>query len=149
MSFRHGPILALLTLLFFFRVLGQWLVAFLDVSWLPAMEQWYSGLIPYPILLAIQLVMLVFMVKTSIDISRGGGFFARRRPRWSRFLVNFSVVYAAAMVLRYVLTMIFRPEMRWLGGTIPIFFHYVLAAFIFTWGRFHSPGTTFARVEDA
>ena len=149
MPVRHGPILALLSLLFFFRVLGQALVAFLGASWLPAMEQWDSGLIPYPILLASQLVILVVMFKISTDIGRGLGFFAVRRPSLARFLVRFSAMYAGAMVLRYVLTMIFRPEMRWLGSTIPIFFHFVLAAFIFTWGHFHSPGATFARVEDA
>jgi hypothetical protein len=149
MSSGHAPILMLLTLLFFVRVLGQALVAFLSVSWLPAMEQWYSGLIPYPILFTIQLVMLVFMVKISMDISRGAGFFAVRRPGWSRFLVSFSAIYAGAMVLRYVLTMALHPEQRWLGGTIPIFFHFVLAGFLLRWGHFHSPGVTFVRVEDA
>jgi len=43
------------------------------------------------------------------------------------------------MMLRYVFTMIFRPEMRWLGGAIPIFFHFVLAGFIFALGRYHAP----------
>jgi hypothetical protein len=146
---RHGPLLAFLTLLFFGRVLGQALVAFLSVRWLPAMHEWYSGLIPYPSLFAIQLAMLVFMIKISRDISYGAGFFARQRPGWSRYLVSFSAIYAGAMMLRYVLTMIFHPEMRWLGGTIPIFFHFVLAAFLFTWGRFQSHSPTFARVSDA
>lgn len=146
---RHGPLLALFTLLFFSRVLGQALVAFLSVRWLPAMQEWHSGLIPYPILLAIQLVMLICMITISRDISYGAGFFARRRPSWSRYLVSFSAIYAGAMVLRYILTMIFQPEMRWLGGTIPIFFHFVLAAFLFTWGRFQSQRPTFARVSGA
>lgn len=142
---RHGRLLAVLTVLFLGRVLGQALVAFLSVRWLPAMYEWHSGLIPYPILLAIQLIMLVIMFKISGDIWRGAGFFARRQPSWSRYLVGFSAIYAAAMVLRYLLTMIFLPEMRWLGGTIPIFFHFVLAAFVFTWGRFQSQAPTFAR----
>jgi hypothetical protein len=44
------------------------------------------------------------------------------------------------MVLRYVITMAFFPERRWLGsGTIPIVFHWVLAAYIFTLSRFHNP----------
>jgi hypothetical protein len=149
MSVRHGRTLAFLTLLFFCRVSGQALVAFLEVNWLPAMEQWYSGLISYPILLPVQVVMVVFMVKISMDIRRGEGFFARRRPGWAAFLIGFAAFYAAAMALRYVFTMILRPELRWLGGTIPIFFHFVLAGFIFTWGRFHSSGTTFARVRNA
>ena len=104
---------------------------------------------PYPILLAIQIVMLVIMSKISSDIWRGSGFFAKERPSWSRYLVGFSAIYAGVMVLRYILTMIFLPEMRWLGDAIPIVFHFVLAAFLFTWGRFHSQRHSFARVLDA
>lgn len=133
----YGKVLGFLTLLFFLRVLGQALVAFLSVTWLPAMGQWYSGVIPYPSLLAIQLVMLLFMMKISMDIARGAGMFALKRPSWSRFMVRCSAIYAGAMVLRYAITMIFRPEMRWLGDTIPIFFHFVLAGFIFVLGRYN------------
>jgi hypothetical protein len=97
---------------------GQALVAFLSVRWLPAMHEWHSGLIPYPILLASQLIMLAIMIQISRDIWRGSGFFGRARPSWSRYLVGFSAVYAGAMMLRYILTMILLPEMRWLGGTI-------------------------------
>jgi uncharacterized protein len=141
----HGSLLAFLTLLFFLRVLGQVLVAFFAVPWLPPMGEWFSGLIPYPILLAIQLVMLAAMIKMSADIWRGRGFFAVPRPSWSTFLIAFSALYAGSMAARYVLTMILRPEMRWYGGAIPIFFHFVLAGFIYTWGRFHSRQDIFAR----
>lgn len=146
---RPGPLLAVLTLLFSGRVLGQALVAFFSVRWLPAEYQWQSGLVPYPILLTIQLLMLVIMIKICRDVWGHIGFFAKRQPSWSRYLVGFSAIYASAMVLRYILTMIFLPEMRWLGGTIPIFFHFVLAAFLFTWGRFHYQPPTFARGSHA
>jgi hypothetical protein len=145
----HGPILAFLTTLFFLRVLGQALVAFFSVSWLPAMQQWFSGLIPYPVLLTIQIVMMVCMAKISMDIWLGTGRFATPRPSYAQFLIAFSVIYAGAMTLRYVLTMIYLPEMRWLGGTIPIFFHFVLAAFLFTWGRYISRRALFARSDSA
>jgi uncharacterized protein len=125
-------------LLFFLRVLAQALVAFLSLSFLPAMEAWYSGLIPYHVLLPIQLVMLSLMIKICIDCSRGKGFFAIPSKRWGGFLIAFSAIYFSSMVLRYILTMIFGPEQRWFGGTIPIFFHFVLAGFIFTFGRFHT-----------
>ena len=133
----HGPVLALLTLLFALRVLGQALVAFVGVAWLLVMEQWFSGLIPYPTLLMIQLLMLILMVKITGEIWRGVGTFAIRRSHWSQFLIRFSAVYAGAMVLRYVLTMILHPEKRWLGDVIPIIFHFVLAGFIFVLGRYH------------
>jgi len=146
---RHGPILALLTALFFLRVLGQALVAYASVGWLPAMQHWASGLIPYPALLAIQIVMLVVMIKISTDIWRSKGFFATPQLSSARLLIGFSAIYSGSMVLRYVLTMIFQPEMRWLGSAIPIFFHFVLAAFIYTLGRFQSHEAIFARPEGA
>jgi hypothetical protein len=135
----HGLILALLTLLFALRVLGQLLVALFEVGWLPPMEKWFSGVIPYPLLLVIQLLMLLLMIKITKEIWRGVGFYAEHRPHWSQFLERFSMVYAASMVLRYVLTMIQQPEMRWFGDAIPITFHFVLAAFIFILGDYHSP----------
>ena len=141
----HGPLLAFLTLLFFLRVLGQALVAFFGVPWLPPMGEWFSGLIPYPTLLAIQAVMLVGMIKISAELWRGRGFFAAPRPGWAKFLIVFSAIYAGSMVLRYLLTMLLRPETRWLGGAIPIFFHFVLAGFFYVWGRYHARRDIFAR----
>jgi hypothetical protein len=138
----HARALAILTFLFALRVLGQALVVFFRVDWLPGTEHWFSGVIRYPVLLAVQLVMLPGMVKIASDIWRGRGFFAKPRPGCSRFLVACSIIYAISMVLRYVLTMTHRPEMRWFGGTIPIFFHFVLAGFVYTWGRFYSRSDT-------
>jgi hypothetical protein len=145
----HGRILALLTALFALRVIGQCIVEMFSVQWLPPSSAWASGLIPYPILLAVQIVMLAAMLKIVADVSRERGFGAQPRPAWSRFLIGFSAVYAAAMALRYVLTMIFIPEMRWLGGVIPISFHFVLAAFLYTWARFLDRRAIFASTEPA
>jgi hypothetical protein len=145
----HATILALLTVLFSLRVLGQALVVFFSVDWLPSNEQWASGLIPYPSLLAIQVIMLAVMGKIVLDVWRETGFFATARPSWSRFVIRFSAIYAAGMVLRYVLTMTLRPEMRWLGGTLPIFFHFVLAGFLYTWGKFLVCDAIFARPDRA
>ena len=60
----------------------------------------------------------------------------------ARGVLYFGCVYFAGMILRYVLPMIFRPETRWLGGTIPIFFHLVLATFLVLVGLWHR-----ARIE--
>jgi hypothetical protein len=133
----HGPLLAFITVLFAGRVLGQALVAFVGVPWLPPMEQWFSGMIPYPPLLIIQLLMLMLMIKITAAIWRGKGAFADVRPHWSGILMKFSAVYASLMVVRYILTMILHPEMRWFGDIIPIIFHFVLAGFIFVLGRYH------------
>ena len=133
----HGPLLALLTFCFALRVLGQAWVAFFGATWLPAMEQWSSGMIPYFVLLIIQLLMLSLMVKITNEILRAEGIFATRRPHWARFLKQFGAVYAVVMILRYALTMILRPELRWFGPAIPVIFHVVLAGFIFVLGDYH------------
>ena len=138
---KHGPLLALMTILFACRVLGQALVAFVGVSWLPAMKQWFSGVIPYSSLLIIQLLMLMLMVRITGEVWRGTGTFAVVRPHWAEFLMKFACAYAGLMILRYALTMILHPEMRWLGDTIPIFFHFVLASFIFVIGHYHKKKT--------
>jgi len=135
----RGPVVVLSVLagLFFLRVLGQALVALAGVTVLPAMPEWYSGLLPYPLLLPAQLVILLVQGKISLDLARGHGFFVTRRPRAGRGLQRLAAVYFLAMVLRYALTMAWYPERRWLGtGTIPIVFHWVLAAYLFTLGRF-------------
>ena len=41
------------------------------------------------------------------------------------------------MVIRYVIRMALYPPERWIGGSIPIVFHWVLAAFILVVGRYH------------
>ena len=44
---KSSLLLWALLALFIGRVVGQALVAFLDVQFLPAMPRWYSGLMPY------------------------------------------------------------------------------------------------------
>ena len=82
------------------------------------------------------MVMLAVMTKICADVWRKRGYFSRTAPAWRKFLAGASAVYAGAMVPRYVLTMIFQPEMRWLGGIIPIFFHFV-------WRDLFIPGEVF------
>lgn len=131
----QAALLWLLTCLFALRVAGQALVALLHVGFLPPMPEWYSGLVPYPVLLPVQLLMCAIMGKVNVDLTTGAGPFATRRPRFGRGLRWFALIYFLAMVSRYVVTMTLHPERRWFEGTIPIVFHWVLAAYVFVWGR--------------
>ena len=119
-------VLAALTVLFGARVIGQVLVAFVGVAWLPPMEAWYSGLLPYPILLPTQVCILAVQAAIDLDVWRGRGFFARLRPRAGRRLRWLAVIYALAMLIRLVVTG---------SHPIPVTFHWVLAAYLFTLGR--------------
>ena len=119
-----------LTMLFFLRVLGQLLVSRGRTRFLPPMEQWMSGLMPYPKLLTSQCAILTVQTATIVQGYRGHGLLAGRRPRLGQIIRWFSVVYFLGMIFRYCWSMLRHPERRWLGKTIPIWFHCVLATYL-------------------
>jgi hypothetical protein len=129
--------LSLLLLLFCFRVAGQMLVAFAGVTFLPPMKEWYSGLMPYPYLLPTQFLIIILFGKICVDLFRGRGFFALPRHSLGAFLQIFGIIYFVAMIIRYVLRMSLYPSQRWTGGSIPIFFHWVLATYLLIWAAFN------------
>ena len=133
-------ILAICTFLFALRVLGQVLVVRYKSRWLPSNEHWYSGLMPYKYLLPSQLALLAVMAIITVDVYRERGLFAA--DWWAAagpYLVVLSWVYFATMVVRYVLTMWLRPELRWFKRTIPIWFHMVLAVALWAFAGYHWP----------
>jgi hypothetical protein len=130
--------LVLFTVLLYSRVIGQVIVYLYAPRWLPPMDEWQSGLLPYPVLLASQIVVLTFMTLICVDFVRRRGFFFVPHPRGGGFSVWCGSLYFAGMVFRYVLTMMRKPERRWFGGTIPIVFHSFVAAFLWTWGMYQS-----------
>jgi hypothetical protein len=133
---HYGYFLALFTVLLYLRVLGQIVVVRWTPRWLPAMEQWQSGLLPYPLLLTGQIVVLTWMTMICIDFLSGSGYFVSPHPAGGRFSILFAYGYALWMVIRYINRMARKPDQRWFGGTIPIIFHCVVAAFLWTWGRY-------------
>ena len=137
---RLAPLLWLLLGLFVLRVAGQALVACCGVGFLPPMTAWYSGLLAYEYLLPAQLAIIAFMTKICLDFTRGQGFFARPRRFFAVYWLAFGCIYLAVKVLRYPVQMVLLPESRWLGGTLPIFFHWVLAAFVILTGLHHRRG---------
>jgi hypothetical protein len=126
----RAHVLWLLLALFVARVAGQLMVALDLAPFLPPMQSWYSGLLPYKPLLASQVIIIVVFARVCLDLSRGAGFFARAHWTLGFPLWVFGWLYAGGMVTRYIVTMALHPERRWTRGTIPIVFHFVLAAFL-------------------
>jgi hypothetical protein len=109
-------------------VLGQVLVAFFDVRFLPPMEAWYSGLMPYEYLLPPQIILIAVMTKICIDFTRERGWFFNKNRFLGTVWLWFGYLYLAAMIARAVFL--------W-DRPIPIVFHWVLAAFVITVGLSH------------
>ena len=95
------------------------------------MNEWYSGLLPYPRLLATQVVILVAMVAVIGGLLAGAGWAVGPHRALGSALLVVAYTYAASMAVRYVVRMSRRPDQRWLGGCIPIAFHVVLATWLF------------------
>lgn len=131
-----GAFLTLFTVLFGVRVAGQLVVLLAAPSWLPPMDRW--NLMPYRLLLPIQLVFLAVMSWICAGLLADVGFVADPHRGFGLFAVGLSLVYAGSMAVRYAVRMRRRPGERWFGGAIPIVFHVVLAAFVFTYGVFHA-----------
>jgi hypothetical protein len=119
-------LLVSLLVLFIARVLGQIIVAlreargWLAPRWLPPMEEWYSGLLPYRFLLPAQIAIIALMIFMIRQVADGAP--ANRGLAIGVFA--FATVYALAMVVRFFMSK---------RGRIPIFFHWVLAAFLFVY----------------
>jgi hypothetical protein len=121
-------LLWLLLALFVLRVMGQALVAYWDVPWLPPMARWYSGLMPYEYLLPSQLLIIALMGKICADFTRRRGWFFDEKRFFATGWLWFGWVYLAVMIVRLPL----QPQM-----ILPIFFHWVLAAFVIAVGLSH------------
>jgi hypothetical protein len=132
-------VLWLCSVLMLMRVIGQLVVFLRAPAWLPPMAQWQSGLVPYSFLLSVQACVLFLMFWIALDFARGAGFWVQPLPRLGRIVLVWSYLYAGAMVVRYAIRMARRPDQRWTGGTIPIIFHCVLAAFQWTFAQYHQP----------
>lgn len=118
--------------LFCGRVIGQVFVGIYAPAWLPPWREWYSGVLPYPALFPVQITLIMGMSVVAAGAVRGRGKLGRIGRRR---LAAAGWAYVAAMLARYVLAMSLHPERRWLGGTIPIVFHLVLAGFVLLWAR--------------
>src|SRR5262245_6156702 len=150
-SRAYAVVLIALMFLFLLRVLAQALAAFFTISFLPSMDEWVipskspfstSGYIPYSILLPIQVIILFLQLVISRDFLQRSGYFVSLKSKTGWVLIWLAYIYFASMVLRYIITMALYPERRWFGHIVPIFLHFVLAAFLFTLGRYnYSPGT--------
>jgi hypothetical protein len=134
--------------LFLLRVLGQLEVVLIAPVWLPPMEQWYSGLLPYPLLLPAQILILMLMTGLIVnEMRRPRAAEAYRVKRWN-WLTDLSLIYFAVMLLRLILQFMKGAEDIIDAGGIPVAFHWVLALFLLVLSKTRHPEDSGARAVD-
>src|SRR6187402_2779465 len=121
--------------LFGARVVGQLEALLVAPAWLPDMDTWYSGLMPYHFLLPAQIAILMLMAVVAWNRRVRGGQFARANPRAAEALRILAVVYFAVMAIRLAVNINENGADFWREGAIPVAFHWVLALFILVSGR--------------
>jgi hypothetical protein len=121
--------------LFAARVLGQFEALLLAPDWLPDMDAWYSGLMPYYLLLPAQVLLLMIMSATGWNRRIRSGAFARAHPRVAGALRIFAGLYFTVMAVRLGVNIIENGADFWRAGAIPVAFHWVLALFVLVAGR--------------
>jgi len=131
---RYWAFLAILTTLFILRVLAQLAQAFGNFSFLPPFEAWQSGVLPYTVLLLLQIVIIVLLIKVVLKFKRGEvspGLRARNA------YLGFGVLYMVTMVIRGLAGVSFAVGHPWLDAPLPTVFHLVLSIFIISVGHYH------------
>ena len=132
---RAATLLWCCVALFAFRVIGQLEALLVAPAWLPDMDAWYSGLMPYHLLLPAQIVILMLMaVVASSRRVRSGGF-ARANPRVAGALRILAGIYFVVMAVRLAVNFNSNGADYWREGAIPVAFHWVLALFILVSAR--------------
>jgi hypothetical protein len=121
--------------LFAMRVIGQLETLLLEPAWLPDMDAWYSGLLPYPLLLPIQIAILMIMAVVAWNPRVRNGQFAQRHPHAADALRLFALLYFVVMAVRLAVNINTNRADFWSEGAIPVAFHWVLALFILVSGR--------------
>jgi hypothetical protein len=121
--------------LFAARVVGQLEVVLLAPDWLPDMDAWYSGLLPYPLLLPAQIAILMLMAVVASNRRVRNGSFARVNPRTAGALRILAGIYFVVMAVRLGVSVIDNGAEFWRHGAIPVAFHWVLALFVLVSAR--------------
>jgi uncharacterized membrane protein YozB (DUF420 family) len=130
----HGREVATLlwacVVLFAARVIGQFEVLAAAPPWLPEMDAWHSGLLPYPLLLPAQVALLMVMAVVAWNRRVRTGRCVAAHPRALRALRVLAAIYFAAMALRLALGVAAHGSEFWRAGAIPVASHWVLALFL-------------------
>jgi hypothetical protein len=120
--------------LFLLRVVAQLEVLLVAPPWLPPMHDWYSGLIPYPILVPLQIVILMLMAALVMREMQGRRASNESRA-WAPWVRKFAFAYFVLMWVRLMLQLLRGADDVIDAGGIPVAFHWVLALFLLVLAR--------------
>lgn len=130
-----SAIMGLLTALFTLRVVGQVVQRWLPQPWLPPFATWQGSVTPYPLLIAIQFVILGAMACASYGAWKGTLVRSPQAMQWTAWLGG---LYLAAAIARIAIGYKVAGAPAWFSVRISGVSHLVLAGFVLALSRYHS-----------
>lgn len=131
---RYAGVLGVLLLLFVGRVLAHLLQTLHPVTFLPDVTAWHSGVLPYPLLLPTQFLLIAIM-GTVVFRMRSGKI--RPRPAAGNALLSLGCLYLSLAIFRLASVFTFGAGHAFLGALIPSIFHVALSSWFVTLGLYH------------
>lgn len=133
MGRRYFPWLLVLFGLFVLRALAQLVQSVYPVPFLPPFGAWHGAVMPYPLLVIIQVVIIVALTIILWRVRSD----AIVPSRW-KYRVCFILggIYFSFIAFRLFAGLTFLSDHPWFSQSLPAFFHVVLASFILLLGRY-------------
>lgn len=133
MSYRYYSWMVLLAGLFGLRVIAQLFQALYPVSFMPPFQAWHGAVMPYPVLVASQFVVILVIAVILLRVKADAVV-----PRRWKYRLCFSLggLYFSFMAFRLIAGLTFLTHHPWFSKSLPAFFHVVLAAFILLLGHY-------------
>jgi hypothetical protein len=124
----------LTTALFSLRIIGQALQRWLPQPWLPPFGSWQGSTISYPVLIALQFVIIGAMALGAYGAWKATTRPSRRAMLWAAWLGG---IYMAAAIARLVIGYVVPDAPSWFTARISGVFHVVLAGYVLALARYH------------
>ncbi|NIX14556.1 MAG: hypothetical protein GWN11_01405 [Candidatus Dadabacteria bacterium] len=126
--------LIILVVLLVFRVAAQLMQYFFNLPFLPPFQFWDSGTLPYQILVAAQLAIIVILSKIVYKIGADN---IRPNIKTGYIFITLGAVYFTIMLFRLAAGLTLLSDVKWFSYPIPPIFHMILASFLILFGYFH------------
>ena len=133
MGRRYFPWMLLLVGLFVVRVLAQMIQAVNPTPALPPFEAWHGAVLPYPLLLAAQLLLVLVLARLVWRVRADA---IQPRPWHYQLCFLLGGIYFVFMAARLAAGLTVYADHAWFSKTLPAFFHVVLATFILMLGHY-------------
>jgi sterol desaturase/sphingolipid hydroxylase (fatty acid hydroxylase superfamily) len=133
MGRRYFPWMLALAGLFVLRVLAQLIQAIHPVSFLPPFHVWHGAVLPYPLLVASQVAVILVLASLLWRV-RTDAISPSPWKYWVCFMLGGA--YFSFMGFRLFAGLTFLADHPWFSKSLPAFFHVVLATFVLMLGHY-------------